>query len=287
MKKSFVATIIILLILIHYANFKLYVDKKIICATIISLVVIVTILLSPLNFKIKIIMIVFILIIYRKNYILISGIVTIFYKYKYTLPVSTREDNSVIQKDVLNLYKSIFNFKHNFHILKDESTPKIFLCNYIMDRCENPASVVIPHLISYMMTDILSEKMRINTVLKYVITRKASGNDFENMIKMVNYYINIKKISVLAYITERSNVRNSIGRVRTGMFTIAKTLNVPIINVAIDQIETGEFMNIVHQNFEIRIGKTRHVKDISRSVKKSQDFFRKCLSDFKRNKFIF
>ena len=73
---------------------------------------------------------------------------------------------------------------------------------------------------------------------------------------------------------------------RTGLFSIAKELDIPITLVAIDFVDT-QFNNIQKQNFHIEIGDTFKVDNIQDAVYKSRKYYKKTLTKFMHQKYIF
>jgi hypothetical protein len=81
--------------------------------------------------------------------------------------------------------------------------------------------------------------------------------------------------SVFAYITKYPlDIPNVIHTVRTGIFSIAKELDIPITLVAIDFIDT-KFHNIQKQNFHLEIGDTFKVDNIQQAVYNSRKYYKK------------
>ena len=90
---------------------------------------------------------------------------------------------------------------------------------------------------------------------------------------------------VFAYVSKPPKLRpDYISSVRTGLFSIAKQLNIPITLVCIDYIDTY-FGAITKQNFRIRIGDTFMVDDVSSNVFKVKKFFKETMNEFIRRKY--
>ena len=72
----------------------------------------------------------------------------------------------------------------------------------------------------------------------------------------------------------RKNMYN-ITELRSGMFSIAKNINVTITTIVSDHVE--HIGGIINNNFKIIIGKTKYVKNVSKEMENTSKFFRKNL----------
>jgi len=126
------------------------------------------------------------------------------------------------------------------------------------------------------------EMCKFNHIISPIICRKLKGKDFENIKNKVYEYIN-NGTSVFAY--ANNGISGTTGRIRTGLFKIAKKLNITITQIAIDNINYL-FNCIQYQKFEIKIGETFYVNDPIRDAIKTHRFFSKSYKNFQKNKFM-
>ena len=75
-----------------------------------------------------------------------------------------------------------------------------------------------------------------------------------------------------------------ISKLRSGMFSIAKELNVSVTPVCVDYIDTY-FGAITNQNFRIRVGDTFMIDDTNISIQKTKKFFKETMKEFKKRKY--
>ena len=91
--------------------------------------------------------------------------------------------------------------------------------------------------------------------------------------------------SVFSYVTKTPRLGPTyIQNIRTGMFKLAKELNVPVTLIAIDYIDST-FGMIHSQNFNIEIGDTFMVDDVNESVYIAKKFFKDKMCKFTSEKY--
>lgn len=194
----------------------------------------------------------------------------------------SKKDNTEIREDVTRLFKSVFKFKENFYHLP--SSPSIIVCHYVYDRFENMASIMIPKNLSIIASRNVINISKLNYIVNNMIPREDYKNSYENIkldikkqIEQGNY--------IFAYITKATHKYTYIGNMRTGLFSIAKELGVPITPIAIDYIDYS--YGIIHyQNFHMHVGDTSYVEDVRTSMYNTRIFFKNRLKYFQRNKYI-
>ena len=187
---------------------------------------------------------------------------------------------SILVKDI---FTSCFNFKHNFNDLPTHNT--ILLVTYPTTILEYLSQFIFPIKISI----VASQRSRSLLKLVYedenIITfnnlKRKQYELLKNKIKR-----HIKYSSIYVYVDDMSTRYHQfhVGKLRKGMFFIAKELGITITPVVIDGI-ISSYGNIHSQNFEIKIGKTRHVKNPKNEIVKCRNFFLKTKRSFKKYKY--
>lgn len=248
----------------------------------IILFIILLLLLCDFNIKIKLAVIFSILILYRKNIYMTSGTFYTIIKEGYFNSLHDRKDDKVLRDAVYKIFNKNLKLKFDFSKLPDK--PTIIVCNYCTDRLENLACILIPKDIAILMRDTLKKISKLHRLIKWPIYTKEK-NSYENTKKEV--YKNIKEgRSVFSYITKTPRLGPTyIQNIRTGMFKLAKELNVPVTLIAIDYIDSTIGM-IKSQNFNIVVGDTYDVVDINDSVYRAKKFFKDMLCKFASEKYI-
>jgi hypothetical protein len=205
------------------------------------------------------------------------------YKLAYIDSVENRKDDTLLKDVVKKIYNPTLNLKTNFKKIPD--IPTIFVSNYCNDRLENLSCILIPKNIAILMRDGLKKTTKLHKLVKWPIFTKENKN-YEHTKNEIITHVNQGR-SIFAYITKYpSDKPNVIHTVRSGLFSIAKELNIPITLVAIDFIDT-KFNNIQKQNFHIEIGETFKVDNIREAIYKSRKYFQKTLTKFIKQKYIF
>ena len=168
------------------------------------------------------------------------------------------------------LFYTHFNYKHNFYNLPTK--PTIYVANYVMDRIENISCILIPTRLCVIMGSGFIDHFKLNKIVKYThATRKHSG-EYQEVKSSIKNKLN-SGISVFSYIS-RPFISNHIGKVRSGMFRIAKELNVTITPIYFDYIKHS-YGVIPFQDFNIVVGDTFYVNNIELSVYRTKLFFKK------------
>jgi hypothetical protein len=247
----------------------------------IILIMCVILMMKNISITLKITYIAVIYYIFRRNINILLQAIYLIYNYKRKYPVNARVDDRILRGFVSSIFTTNFRLvKEDFYKLP--STPSIFVCNYCSDRYENFACILIERNIAIVMRKT-TETVNIFGVIKWPIY--ALERDNFNMVKnAIDEHIK-KDISVLAYVTLSPVYSPTfIRKPRSGMFKIAKELNIPITPVTIDYIDTN-FGSIPYQNFRIKIGETSYVDDVNKSISQTRLFFKKSMIHFKKNKY--
>jgi len=248
----------------------------------VLLLLIILIIVLKIRIELKIVILSILLILFKNTYITVGKSLIEVYKLAYKESVEDRIDDSKLRETVKYIYSPILNLKTNFKKLPNR--PTIFLANYCNDRFENLSCILIPKNMAILMRDGLKNTTKLHKLIKWPIFT-SEKNNYENTKKEIIKHINEGR-SIFAYITKYpENVPNIINKVRSGMFSLAKELDIPITLVAIDYIDT-KLCNIERQNFHIDIGDTFNVIDIRDSICKTRKYYGKTLSKFMKRKYI-
>ena len=252
----------------------------IIASFAIAVVFILTVLSLPIPLYLNIPIALIICLIYRKNIILTKNIFFNIITLAIKKPLAIRKDYSIIRDRLTDVFSNQFKLHKEFD--KFPNKPSIFVCNYCTDRIENMASLLLPGNHAFIMRDGL-KRIQIHHLVKWPIYTKAKDN-YETTKQEILHNIKSGR-HVFAYVSKPPKLRpDYISSVRTGLFSIAKQLNIPITLVCIDYIDTY-FGAITKQNFRIRIGDTFMVDDVSSNVFKVKKFFKETMNEFIRRKY--
>ena len=178
------------------------------------------------------------------------------------------------------LFNDIFRLKTNFKNLSTKVT--IFIANYPESYVEYLTIMLIPRETSI----ILRGNAIVKDFIYKPIKKNSSQDTYENIKKQIKNSLE-KNTSVFGYCTLYEPYKLFKLKMRTGLFRIAKELNVTITPVVFDIIDTDNFFSIKQQNYEIYIGESFYVSDIEKDVKTVRKLFKDKLKEFKENKYIF
>jgi hypothetical protein len=276
--------IIMCLITIITPSLQLFADFYYSFSTFIILIsTLLTILFLKINKRLKIVLLLTIIYIFKNNFFIIGKTFVKLYNAAYINTLSTREDDSKLRDIVNFIYHPTLRIKTNFKKLP--SYPSIIVCNYCNDRLENLSCILIPKNMAIMMRDGLKKTTKLDKLVKWPIFTEEK-NSYDNTKKEIIDHVKDGR-SIFTYITKYPrNVPNYIPKIRSGMFSIAKELDLPITLVAIDYIDI-KFNIIQDQNFYIEIGDTFKVDNVQESMYKARKFYTNKLKKFIKQKYIF
>jgi hypothetical protein len=276
--------IILCLIVIITPSLQLFADFYYSFSTFILLIfTLLVILFLKINIKIKSILILVIMFIFKNNLLVIGKTFVNVYNAAYINTLSTRNDDSKLRDIVNNIYSPTLRIKTNFKKLP--SYPSIIVCNYCNDRLENLSCILIPKNMAIMMRDGLKKTTKLHKLVKWPIFTQEK-NSYDSTKKEIIEHVKNGR-SIFTYITKYPrDIPNYIPKIRSGMFSIAKELDLPITLVAIDYIDI-KFNIIQDQNFYIEIGDTFKVDNIQESIYKARKFYRDKLTKFINQKYMF
>jgi hypothetical protein len=279
-----VLLLILSVIIVLIPSLKLFCSVSHTFATfVITSLLFLVILCLNIEIKIKVAILVCLFLFFKNTYLKIGKTLVEVYKLGYIDSVNNRKDDSNLREVVRYIYSPNLLLKINFKKLP--TIPTIFVSNYCNDRLDNLSCVLIPKDIAILMRDGLKKTTKMHKLVKWPIFTKEKNN-YENTKKEIVEHVS-KGRSIFAYITKYPlDIPNVIHSVRSGMFSIAKELNIPITLIAFDFVDT-QFHNIQKQNFHIEIGDTFKVDSVQDAIYKTRKFYNKTLTKFIKQKYIF
>lgn len=248
----------------YYIDKNLYADAVIFIGCILTIIII---LISGLKLSIKIACILIILYFYGRNIrIIISLFFTLYFPNKkspLSLQVKKICDN--------NGLKIIENFSELPH------KPTIFLANYCQNRIENIIPVLIPRKMAFLMREKCQQFNTANVLAKSIVVKGHHKGNFNHIEKEI-VKAHQEGYDIFVYVTNMP-YHGYIGRLRSGIFSIAQKNNITITPVAIDRIKT-KYGIIFDQNLHIRVGKTFLVDTVFSAQYRTRKFLIKSLENF-------
>ena len=233
---------------------------------------------SRLKNTIKVVISLCVLIIYKRPLLLTFKIV-------YFAITIIRSKESYPDSAVGNMCKDIFTsqglkIRTNFRTLT--SKPTIFIANYCRDRAENTACIMLPRKLAIMMQSGFSKINMSNIINKPIYVNGHGKGNFDFIEKQVQE-AHDEGNDIFVYINSPSYF-NYMNRYSSGIYHIAKKLNITITPLAIDYIDT-KFGTIPDQKFYMETGDSFYVDDIKTAKYISRDFHKKAHAKFKIRKY--
>ena len=248
---------------------------------VMALIFCVCVLFMPIPIVSRVTAVLVTLAIFRYNITMTGSLVNSVVKFGFVTPLSTRIDDSELRTSVQQIFTEHFMLKTNFDQFPER--PSIIVANYCKDRMENMACVLLPGKIAIMMRRGLTI-LGLHKLVKWPLFTEESGN-YEKTKNLVMGHA-LQGHHVFGYITTKTLMRPDLFvKIRSGMFSIAKDLGIPVTPVAFDYIDMGPLGQIPPQNYEIRVGKTEHVTNVQLSMRKTMHFFRDTMTEFIKNKY--
>lgn len=227
----------------------------------------------------KIVIITLILSVYHKTIMLVTLVVCTSIKIILSSKNNKNDETTSSKiKSILNVCG--FRLVTNFDSLPRK--PTIFLANYCRDRAENPACLLLPRKLAVLMADGFKHVNMagiINKPIYVTVNNKGNFEYVQEQIKIAHdegndLFVYGNSPSYFDYMT----------RYKTGIFKIAKKLNITVTPVAIDYIHTN-WGTIPSQNFFMKTGNQISVDNPDTARYLVRKFHLKCHEIFKREKF--
>jgi hypothetical protein len=240
------------------------------------IIAILMIMISKLNIKIKIVVVYLIIGIYYKTLYLVTMIIFLSIR---SMQANKKSDKQ-LSEHVKKLYKTCgLNIVTNFDKFKSRP-PTILLANYCRDRVENSSCILVPRKLAIMM-QVGFKQVNMSEIINKPIYVHGKGTfeDITNKIKNAHEEGN----DIFVYINSPSYF-DYITRYKSGIFHIAKQLNISITPLSIDYINTN-LGTIPTQNFCMKIGNPSFISNIYLSKYKIRKFHTKYQLKFQQVKF--
>lgn len=219
--------------------------------------------------------------VFRHNITMTGSLMHSVAKFGFIVPLSTRIDDSALRTSVHQIFTEHFTLKTNF--TEFPSQPSIIVSNYCKDRMENIACVLLPGNIAIMMRRGLTI-LGLHKLVRWPLFTEESGN-YEKTKNLIMGHV-LQGHHVFGYITTKTLLKPDLFiKIRSGMFSIAKDLGIPVTPVAFDYIDMGPLGQVLPQNYEIRVGKTEYVTNVQSSMRKTIHFFKDSMMEFIRKKY--
>jgi hypothetical protein len=237
--------------------------------SILVILFLIMLMVSKLNNRIKIIIALGVLLIYNRPLLLTSRII-----YSAIKVIRTKEKypDSVLANNINDIFLS--------STLTE--TPTIFVANYCRDRVENAACILVPRNLSIMMQEGFSKINMSNIINKPIYVNGHGKGNFDIICEQVKEAHN-EGNDIFVYINSPSYF-NYMNKYSSGIYHIAKKLNITITPLAIDYIDT-KFGSIPNQKFYIESGDSFFVDDIKTAKYKTRSFHIKSHIKFKLRKY--
>lgn len=280
MSKNFILILSIILIVLSIISYFLPQKYFLIYIFIYLIVIISAILTLPKYYKLVSLLLLYI---YWRNLYLILTLFLITKAILTEYPVKFRDNDDVVRSMVTGYFSTVFRLSHNLDDIPNH--PTIYIANYSHDRLEHITLVMIPTKICALMGKGFIKMAKTNYIMKHSLTMDGSGN-FDKVKDSIDDMLK-NGISVIAYVEKRLLLdKLLVGRLRTGIFKIAKDLNRTITPIVFDHIYYNSYGVVPRQNYSIMVGKTSNVENIEKSIYDTRLFMKNSLYSMSTNKIV-
>lgn len=191
--------------------------------------------------------------------------------------------NLGIKQNISIVFNNVFNFQPEFDNIPQCNT--IFVVNYPKIYYESFALLLLPKNLTIAMQDnLLCKTFCENFLYKPVYRKKKYGKSYKNVKLQIKQRLK-ENISVAALVSTEDT---KLVRIRTGMFKIAKELNIPVTPVVVDTIDISTDCRLLKQNFKLYVGESFYVSDnVYNDTYRVRKLFKEKMEYFKNTKYIF
>ena len=240
-------------------------------------VLIIITLLLPINKRLKNTLIVLYLLYLHKFIRMIAEII-------YPLLKILAGDKSyrrILAQKIYN--KHNIHFKHNFHLLPQYTT--ILVCNYPISVFEYLIPHILPIPVCLVAVKAAENAIKLGYISdEYLLIDGKKHNNYEKLKEKISEIIKTRSIFIYAEDKSTRIYDFHVGKMRKGIFYIAKELGLPITPLAID-ILTVSNATIPYQKFELRVGQTKKITDPIKSMHDIRYFLIRQKRKFQQTKF--
>lgn len=238
--------------------------------SVFAILLIIVILLSKYNTKIKTVIVLTIISLYYRPIYLIANIILTSIQ---AIRSKKKMPDHWLAKKVTNIYKNCgIEIKTNFHKLKN--IPTIFVANYCRDRVENALCILIPTNLAILMQEGFKKVNITNIINKPLYVNGHGKNNFDKTLKQIKN-AHVHGNSIFVYINSPSYF-DYMTKHKSGIYHIAKKLNITVTPLAIGYVKTI-YGTIPDQTINITVGDPFYVDDIKNAKYKIRTFHKTML----------
>jgi hypothetical protein len=232
------------------------------------------------NSKVLAFLLIIFFIIYRKTLYCFCCIIRLYFH-------GLRKNYTKIPKIIKEMYTNIFSIRHNFDKLPKYNT--IFVCNHPYNPIDFCATKLLPIKFCGVVGGINVAKFFIKPISgdsDYIFFNMNKSNNFNTIKTQIKE--KIQQTSILVFVERYSLMvsQKNIAPLRSGIFRIAKDLNISITPLLIDSVRTSNGI-INTQPFEIVIGETMMVTNVKCDCRNVRKFMLKEKRRLESNKDMF
>lgn len=203
-------------------------------------------------------------------------ILLILYLFSGLFLIIVRKNKKQYWTMIRNIVTNCAYFRHNFYKLPSHHT--IFLVNYPITIMEYSAPVLLPKKICFLTSKRAKKFMDlVYEEEDYLLFDDSKGKNYELLRDNIREKIKDRSIYVYVEDIKSRYYDYDIGRMRKGMFHIAKEIGVTITPLAVDSLK-------LNKKFEIRVGETQLVINPVESMKRVRSFLFDSKQDFRATK---
>lgn len=186
------------------------------------------------------------------------------------LPVKKKIINNIIT----STFKNLFAFSHNFNKLPNKNT--IIVSNHPHNPIDYAAFKMLPKKVAIVAGGLQFFVRWTCEKDDYIFYNNNKTKNFDELKTKIQD--KIKNMSILVFVENYKRIKytnngRKIARLRTGIFTIAKQLNIPITPLVIDRIHSS-YGRVTEQPFRMIIGDTFNVTDPTMDAIKTHKFMK-------------
>jgi len=185
------------------------------------------------------------------------------------------------------MYTNIFTLHHNFYKIPRYNT--IFVSNHAYNPIDFCSIQLLPTKLCFIVGGIGTAKFIIKPLFgssNHIFFNLNTNSNFDQIKEKIKE--KIQQTSILVFVERFSLMESNkkIAPLRSGIFSIAKDLNIPITPLLIDSVRTTNGV-IDKQPFELVIGDTMMVDVVKRDCRNVRKFMIKEKQRLESNKDMF
>lgn len=244
------------------------------------LLCIICVFLLPIRIHIKIMVVLVLLALYKTAIKLSCGIIFKILDTRFIHSIKNRKNNDDLREYIRELFSENFRLHTELDKIPDE--PCIIVSNYCKDRIENMAYLLLPGNVAITIGRG-PRTIHLCKMVKWTLYTEKSGNYQKTKEQTMGHIL--QGNHVFCYITRVNFMEpNQFISMRSGMFNIAKELNVMIVPVLFDYVDS--YMGYIpYQNFRLIAGEPFKVNNVRQDMKKVLNFFKEKMTYCMKTKY--